>query len=275
MPLFAIRTRPAAAAEFTYKLATGQSLTPADQRPAGAGSRSHQGRQRRPARNPLLSGEPARFGYRSADPNPQRGRRFPQHRRLRHLDRRAGRGHHQCRLRVLRVRAGLAGDGRRSRRHSPRADRQDRACSSSPRRQTTASARSHPLPKPIKTPAGPPGISTSASRSRRFSRRCSRRSARTRPRSTSTNCTPRLQTHLVDGQENGLVAIEAGKLYEVQKYVSMTNHIWDPFWMLGQPALLHAPAERASGDRPPRVRPRGHGAARGRRAPRCFAAKIN
>ncbi len=42
-----------------------------------------------------------------------------------------------------------------------------------------------------------------------------------------------LQTHLVDGQENGLVAIESGKLYEVQKYVAETNHIWDPFWLLG------------------------------------------
>ena len=42
-----------------------------------------------------------------------------------------------------------------------------------------------------------------------------------------------LQTHLVDGQENGLVAIESGKLYEVQKYVATTNHIWDPFWLLG------------------------------------------
>lgn len=41
-----------------------------------------------------------------------------------------------------------------------------------------------------------------------------------------------LQTHLVDGQENGLVTIDAGKLYEVQKYVSQTNHIWDPFWLL-------------------------------------------
>ncbi|GJD48241.1 Sialic acid-binding periplasmic protein SiaP [Methylobacterium crusticola] len=41
-----------------------------------------------------------------------------------------------------------------------------------------------------------------------------------------------LQTRLVDGQENGLVAIESGKLYEVQKYVSETNHIWDPFWIL-------------------------------------------
>jgi tripartite ATP-independent transporter DctP family solute receptor len=42
-----------------------------------------------------------------------------------------------------------------------------------------------------------------------------------------------LQTRLVDGQENGLVAIESGKLYEVQKFVSQTNHIWDPFWLLG------------------------------------------
>ncbi len=42
-----------------------------------------------------------------------------------------------------------------------------------------------------------------------------------------------LQTHLVDGQENGLVAIESGKLYEVQRYVAETSHIWDPFWLLG------------------------------------------
>ena len=42
-----------------------------------------------------------------------------------------------------------------------------------------------------------------------------------------------LQTHLVDGQENGLVTIEAGKIYEVQKYISETNHIWDPFYILG------------------------------------------
>ena len=41
-----------------------------------------------------------------------------------------------------------------------------------------------------------------------------------------------LQTHLVDGQENGLVAVEAGKLYEVQKYLAETNHIWDPFWVM-------------------------------------------
>jgi TRAP-type C4-dicarboxylate transport system substrate-binding protein len=42
-----------------------------------------------------------------------------------------------------------------------------------------------------------------------------------------------LQTHLVAGQENGLVTIETAKLYEVQKYCSMTNHIWDGFCLLG------------------------------------------
>jgi tripartite ATP-independent transporter DctP family solute receptor len=42
-----------------------------------------------------------------------------------------------------------------------------------------------------------------------------------------------LQTHLVDGQENGLVTIDAGKLYEVQKHLAETSHIWDAFWLLG------------------------------------------
>jgi len=41
-----------------------------------------------------------------------------------------------------------------------------------------------------------------------------------------------LQTHLADGQENALVLIEVFKFYEVQKYCSMTSHMWDGFWML-------------------------------------------
>jgi tripartite ATP-independent transporter DctP family solute receptor len=36
-----------------------------------------------------------------------------------------------------------------------------------------------------------------------------------------------LQTHIVDGEENPLALIQSAKLYEVQKYVSMTGHIWD------------------------------------------------
>ena len=53
-----------------------------------------------------------------------------------------------------------------------------------------------------------------------------------------------LQTRLVDGQENGLVAIDSGKLYEVQKYVSETNHIWDPFWLMAnRRAFSRLPAD--------------------------------
>ncbi len=41
-----------------------------------------------------------------------------------------------------------------------------------------------------------------------------------------------LQTRIVDGQENPLNLIETAKLYEVQKYCSLTNHMWDGFWLL-------------------------------------------
>jgi tripartite ATP-independent transporter DctP family solute receptor len=38
-----------------------------------------------------------------------------------------------------------------------------------------------------------------------------------------------LQTGIVDGQENPLVLIDTAKLYEVQKYCSITNHVWAGF----------------------------------------------
>jgi len=41
-----------------------------------------------------------------------------------------------------------------------------------------------------------------------------------------------LQTGIVQGQENPLAIIYTGKLYEVQKFCSMTNHMWDGFWFL-------------------------------------------
>lgn len=41
-----------------------------------------------------------------------------------------------------------------------------------------------------------------------------------------------LQTHVMDGQENPLSIIDTAKFYEVQKYVSMTNHMWDGYWLL-------------------------------------------
>ncbi|OYX14963.1 MAG: ABC transporter substrate-binding protein [Rhizobiales bacterium 32-66-8] len=41
-----------------------------------------------------------------------------------------------------------------------------------------------------------------------------------------------LQTHVVDAQENPLAIISTAKLFEVQKYCSLTNHMWDGFWFL-------------------------------------------
>ncbi len=49
-----------------------------------------------------------------------------------------------------------------------------------------------------------------------------------------------LQTRIVDGQENPLALIATAKLYEVQKYVSMTGHMWDGFWMLANKRSFEA-----------------------------------
>lgn len=46
-----------------------------------------------------------------------------------------------------------------------------------------------------------------------------------------------LQTKVVEGQENPLSTIFTGKLYEVQKYCSVTNHFWNGYWMLASPRL--------------------------------------
>jgi tripartite ATP-independent transporter DctP family solute receptor len=42
-----------------------------------------------------------------------------------------------------------------------------------------------------------------------------------------------LQTKLVEGQENPLAIISTARLYEVQKTCSLTNHVWDAYWILG------------------------------------------
>lgn len=45
-----------------------------------------------------------------------------------------------------------------------------------------------------------------------------------------------LQTKVVDGQENPLSQIDIGKFYEVQKYLALSNHVWDGFWMVANGA---------------------------------------
>ncbi len=41
-----------------------------------------------------------------------------------------------------------------------------------------------------------------------------------------------LQTKIAEGQENPLAAIWVTKVYEVQKHLSLTGHMWDGYWML-------------------------------------------
>ena len=41
-----------------------------------------------------------------------------------------------------------------------------------------------------------------------------------------------LKNQLAEGQENPLAIISTARLYEVQKYCSLTNHMWDGFWFL-------------------------------------------
>jgi tripartite ATP-independent transporter DctP family solute receptor len=49
-----------------------------------------------------------------------------------------------------------------------------------------------------------------------------------------------LQTHIVDAQENPVGVLVAAKLYEVQKYLSITNHMWAGYWFLANRAAFEA-----------------------------------
>ena len=56
-----------------------------------------------------------------------------------------------------------------------------------------------------------------------------------------------LQTKIVDGQENPLTIIESGKYYEVQKYCSITEHMWDGLWIIANgKGIKSLPAEDLS-----------------------------
>ncbi len=45
-----------------------------------------------------------------------------------------------------------------------------------------------------------------------------------------------LQDHTMDGQENPLALIRAAKFFEVQTFCSLTNHMWDAYWLLANDA---------------------------------------
>ncbi|MGD1065964.1 MAG: TRAP transporter substrate-binding protein [Vulcanimicrobiaceae bacterium] len=56
-----------------------------------------------------------------------------------------------------------------------------------------------------------------------------------------------LQTHVVDGQETPYAVIESSHFYEVQKYLSPTNHMFTCFWNVANPDAWNAiaPGDRA------------------------------
>jgi tripartite ATP-independent transporter DctP family solute receptor len=47
-----------------------------------------------------------------------------------------------------------------------------------------------------------------------------------------------LQTHVVDAQENPFTIIQTYRLFEVQKYISVTNHMWSNFWVTANAAAF-------------------------------------
>jgi TRAP-type transport system periplasmic protein len=49
-----------------------------------------------------------------------------------------------------------------------------------------------------------------------------------------------LQTKVVDGQENPLPLIQSAKLYEVQKFCSLTGHTWDGHFIFGNAKKMQA-----------------------------------
>ncbi len=46
-----------------------------------------------------------------------------------------------------------------------------------------------------------------------------------------------LQTGIVEGSEGGVQQLETVKMYEVQKYLALTNHMWDGWWIIGNKAM--------------------------------------
>ena len=82
-----------------------------------------------------------------------------------------------------------------------------------------------------------------------------------------------LQTKIVEGQENPLALISTAKLYEVQKYCSLTNHMWDGYWFLANRRALEAlPRRRAHDRRKEHQRRRAQGPRRHRET-QCHRAR--
>jgi tripartite ATP-independent transporter DctP family solute receptor len=84
-----------------------------------------------------------------------------------------------------------------------------------------------------------------------------------------------LKTGKVDAQENPLAILQGFKLYELIKYVSMTNHMWSGFNAMAYLATLERPARRYQGrDRAQRHQIRPPAAARSGRPQRHAARRL-
>ena len=271
LPLFAIRTRPANAAEFSYKYANNSPVTHPLNMRTHRGGRPHQGEDRRQGRDPGVPEQPARLRHRHAEPAALRRARVLHPVRPDPVDAGAGRLDQRRRLRVQGLRPGLAGDGRRARRATCAARSPSAASTRSARCGTTAIARS---------PARP-----SRSR-RRTTSRASRSACPASPlwtrmfKAFGAAPTPinfnevysALQTKVVEGQENPLSLIETAKLYEVQKYARHHQPHVGRLLDAGQQARLRARCRQdlqeivdARVQRRRRGRARGHRQAERRR----------
>lgn len=56
-----------------------------------------------------------------------------------------------------------------------------------------------------------------------------------------------LQQGVVDGQENPITVISASKFWEVQKYVSLTGHVYSPAVILASPVVFDALTDEQKG----------------------------
>lgn len=87
-------------------------------------------------------------------------------------------------------------------------------------------------PKPIRTPDDLSGLKLRVPPSALYTSLF--KNLGTSPTSVSLNDVySALQTRVVDGQENPLATIYHQKFYEVQQFCSLTNHMWDGYWLVG------------------------------------------
>ena len=56
-----------------------------------------------------------------------------------------------------------------------------------------------------------------------------------------------MQTHITDGLEQPLIGLLVDKMYEVQKHCSLTNHMWDGFWILSNRRVWEGIPEKLRG----------------------------